>query len=83
MLFLQGTRDSLADLVELRPVLDELGAARAAATSSTAATTRSTVPKRSGRDATHEVLDEIRQVHAQGGGSRRRAAGYRDADARD
>jgi predicted alpha/beta-hydrolase family hydrolase len=57
MLFLQGTRDALADLAELRPVLDELGD-RAQLHVVEGGDHSFHVPKRSGRtDAL--VLDEI------------------------
>jgi hypothetical protein len=57
MLFLQGTRDPLADLGELRPVLDALGD-RAALHVVDGGDHGFHVPKRSGRtDA--QVLDEI------------------------
>lgn len=60
MLFLQGTRDTLADLDLLRPVCDRLGA-RATLHVIDGADHSFHVPKRSGR-ADADVLDELADV---------------------
>ena len=57
MLFLQGTRDALADLELLRPVVEGLGA-RATMITFEGADHRFHVPKRSGR-TDDEVLDAL------------------------
>jgi hypothetical protein len=57
MLFLQGTRDTLAELGELRPVCKKLGK-RATLALFDGADHSFHVPKRSGRNDT-EVLDEV------------------------
>jgi predicted alpha/beta-hydrolase family hydrolase len=60
MLFLQGTRDSLADLDFLRPVIDRLG--RLASLHVVEGADHSfRVPKRSGRSET-EIIDELAEV---------------------
>ncbi len=62
MLFLQGTRDKLADLSQLRPVLDGLGE-RATLHEVEGADHGFSVLKRSGR-TDGEVLDELAAIAA-------------------
>jgi predicted alpha/beta-hydrolase family hydrolase len=63
MLFLQGTRDALADLDLLRPVVEHLGE-RASLHVVEGADHSFRVPKRSGR-SDDEILDELGDVTAQ------------------